>query len=456
MQYRDIDLGPYREVIYIDTIVHLNDNDSISEFRFDWTACTSPFPGHYEDSHDEVFSGAAIDGLAGPLYDHLTLALLHEASLPASTIGSEAQENLSRPTTSSTDRRGSGEFLRRLQTGGSSVAPRLHSRQISDASAITLPSMTDGDFLGKQPVGEAPLMNEDMLKSEAGRWRFSHISAVGESGRDGGVGQVRGELVDQSGKFEDIMWLQGGDPVEFDSWEVDVVQKSTLLGAEEQVEESRRMSREDGEVCVSHKSLKSSFLHVEQPALDLDQGSSARTPIDPDVITRGYGKFDAAFTQQVKDYSKLLDDLADPDATAQALELVSSRLSVYLNSTSSADVGRGRPARSESPEKRQLKAFSGLDAFLDDEDEDSDFRVERSTEFFACPPMPRCTPFSDLSQFIGDDDIDLNLGMGTSGLAKPTIHQFSDWDLFGEDDEAGSGAIQQDGAMDEDALIAAG
>lgn len=448
VQYRDIDLGSRREAIYADTLVDLSDNDQILDSNFGLSSWGLSYSGQDEEFLHEVLSGTDISRwkdlqhtISQPREDRSARATYYEPLPPLSIIDENVQEDSSRPTTSSTNRRDSGEFLRCLQTS-SSLASMLHSRNVSEASAITLPSSKDDYELRTAPGGEGPSKLDRLSLCEAENLRSTYASVVVQSHFDHGMGQ---DVVDTDDVFEDNVWLQAPmyqEPESYeeeDNFEYDFHGSMVLNTEEAQVANNRRKC--DEELYFDHQSQKSLCLHVEQSAAGEDDQSysySSQTPNGrEEVVTRSYGKFDAAFTQQIKDYSKLLDDLADPDATEQALELVSRRLSIYLNTNSSADSGFGRPFETEIPhEKRQLMDLSGLDAFLDDDDDDdeeysdSGFQAAGGggsiTRIFACPAQPQSTPFFDLEQFIDDDDLDFDMGSG--GPDKPVTNGFDDWE----------------------------
>lgn len=428
MQYRDIDLGPRRQAIYADTIVDLRDSEEISDFNFEPSAWISPSPRQIEAPHSS-WGGLDCPVDRAPCDSH-ALARFYNLSPPTYTIVDNAEEDLSRTTTHSTERKASGEFLRCLQTG-SSAASRLLSHNTTSASVITLPLSEDGDNLTKTPARKTHSIVEEMPESEAGRSEVCHNSV-------------------------NMVSLLGDGMSDFESRDANGLQEIILVSAEEQME--TRRSNGDSEIYVDRESPKDLLPRVEQPANGDDESYTITTPDDPEVVTRRYGKFDLAFTQQVKDYSKLLDDLADPEATARALELVSSRLSVYLNNnnSSSADVGLVRPANAEAPEKRKLRVFSGLEAFFNREGSNSKPSLQAgSTKVFTCPVKPMPTPFSDLEQFIEDDDLDPDLDMSTGGLMKLTSSNVPNWDLFEDNNETENGVTQQNGAKYDCVRIAA-
>lgn len=448
VQYRDIDLGYRHETTYADFIDYLGGDDQPSEFDFGLSTWWYCYPSQNEDLYNEAFSDAndweifqhANQRSVG---DRSPIPSLYEPLPPLSIISENIQEDSSRPTTSSTDRRDSGEFLRRLQTD-SSFGSRLHSRNVSDTSNITLPLSEDYYDLREAPAGENPSKLERTTECGAGRSIYSEHSDVSMSHSANGIDEADEEFVDHGGVSDEIRWLEAPPYVDFEWYKVNDSYESIPFITEEQMDASDE--NDVGEGYTDQESQKGHFLHVEQPVDEDNQSFVSTYPDDQDVSTRSYGKFDAAFTQQVKDYSKLLDDLADPDATAQALELVSSRLSLYLNNNSSADIAFGRCAESEAAEKRQravLPDLSDLDAFLEnddddddddgDEDADSGFHVGR-TQVFSCPKPPKSTPFADLEQFIGDDDLDID--MDPVGPTKPILKSFKGWTVSGNNDDS--------------------
>lgn len=446
VHYRDIDLGYRREVIYTDVVTYLGGDDQGSEFDFGLSTWEELFSGQDDHFYNEAYSGAINwehiqHTSALPIRDRSSIASLYEPLPPLSIISENALEDSSRPTTSSTNRKDSGEFLRRLQTG-SSVGTRLHSRNISDASEITLPLSEDYYDPREAPAGENPSMLARTTECEAGQGHsiYSDEAEIAASQFAQGRMEADDDFVDYDDGPEEIMRLQAPPYVNFEWYEVNDLHESIPFDEEEHMETSRR--NEMDTIHIDHESQKGHSLHVEQPIDDDNRSFISNYPDDHDVSTKTYGVFDAAFAQQVKDYSKLLDDLADPHATAQALGLVSSRLSLYLNSNSSADITSGRCVETEAAEKRQQMALpdlSDLGAFLDDDDNDDDadsgFHVS-STKFFACPAKPRPTPFADLKQFVDDDDLDLD--MDSASRKKPVLNSFMGWTLSAGDEDENS------------------
>lgn len=422
--------------------MYYSEDDRLPELDLGLSAWWPSYPGQDMDLYDEA-SSAATDwepfqhATSQPIRDRSPIASLYEPLPPLSPISETVTEDSSRPNTGSTNRKDSGEFLRRLQTG-SSVRSRLHSRNVSDASAITLPLSEDCYDTREAPAGENPSMLDRTTEYGAGHSVHRSQSNDATSHFSHSVDEIDQDLVSHGDGSEETMWLQAPPYLEFEWYEVNDSYESMPFDTEDQMETSRRYDAD--EVDIDHGSQKGQFLHVEQPAGEDDRSFISAYPEDHEASTRSYGKFDAAFTQQVKDYSKLLDDLADPDATAQALELVSSRLSMYLNNNSSADIAFGRCAETEAAEKRQRMGLppqdlSDLDAFLEDEedeDADSGFHVGSAKFFQPCPAKPRPTPFADLEQFIGDDDCDFD--MDTVGPRKPTTNSFMGWALCAGDD----------------------
>lgn len=433
VQYRNVDLGSRSETTYADIVFDLSKDDQDFEFDFGIPVWYSAYLSQHED----------LDTVNWEILQHdsdtrSAIASLYEPLPPLSIISEDDREEFSRPTTSSTDRKDSGEFLRHLQTG-SSVGSALHSRNVSDISEITLPFSEDGydiDLLNAPP-GKEPSMLDTMPELD---FVHSNTSSHLDVATSHDIETTCQEL-DYAGDVSDEMtWLQAPPYLDFEWYEVNDIHESISLDMEQQVPTER--VHNGNESYFDHEPQKNLFLHVEQQAAEEDARSFISTcPEDTEITTKSYGKFDAAFTQQVKDYSKLLDDLADPDATTQALELVSTRLSLYLNNNSSASVAFSRPPiEIEPPEKRQqmiLPDLTDLDAFLDDDDDaDSGFHVGRGhssssiKKVFACPAKPRPTPFADLQQFISDDDLDFDVSAaGGGGPGKPVMNSFADWAL---------------------------
>lgn len=417
----------------------MSKDDHGADFDFGIPLWYSTYLSQYENA--EV---ANWQTLQHDVDNHSAIASLYEPLPPLSIISERDQEDFSRPTTSSTNRKDSGEFLRHLQTG-SSVGSRLHSRNVSDASEITLPLSEDGydiDLLNALP-GKGTSMLETMPELDFVYSNTSSQEDVEASPFYHDMETSCQGLDLQGNVSEDMTWLQAPPYLDFEWYEVDHSHERISVDMEPQGTTVPDHSM--NESYIDHEPQKNIFLHVEKQAAEDTRSFISSTPEDTrtTTTTKGYGKFDAAFTQQVKDYSKLLDDLADPDATAQALELVSTRLSLYLNNNnSSASVAfSSRPPETELPEKRQqmiLPDLADLDAFLDhDEDADSGFHVGGSStstststnkQVFVCPAKPRPTPFADLQQFISDDDLDLDLSASV-GSEKPAVHSFADWAL---------------------------
>lgn len=431
MQYRNVDLGSRSETIYADIVFDLSKDDQDFEFDFGIPVWYSAFLSQHEDSDT-----ANWELLQNDVDTRSAVASLYEPLPPLSIISEDDREEFSRPSTSSTDHKDSGEFLRHLQTG-SSVGSILHSRNVSDISEITLPFSEDGydvDLINAPP-GKATSMLETLPELD---FVHSNTSSHLDVATTHDI-EIDCQELDYLGDTSDEMtWLQAPPYLDFEWYEVNDVHERISLDLEQQIPTER--SNNGNESYFDHKPQETLFLHVERRAAEDDTRSFISTcPEDTEITTKSYGQFDAAFTQQVKDYSKLLDDLADPDATAQALELVSTRLSLYLNNNSSASVALSRPPLEvEPPEKRQqmiLPDPSDLDAFLDDDDDaDSGFHVGHgrsssiSNKAFACPAKPRPTPFADLQQFISDDDLDFDVSAG-AGPGKPVMNSFADWAL---------------------------
>lgn len=427
VQYRNVDLGSRSETTYADIVFDLSKDDKDFEFDFGIPAWYSTYLSQHEDSDT-----ANWEILQHDFDTRSAVASLYEPLPPLSIISEADREAFSRPSTSSTNRKDSGEFLRHLQTG-SSVGSILHSRNVSDISEITLPFSEHGydiDLLNAPPEKE-PSMLETMPELDFVHSNTSsHLDVATTHGM---VTTFQG--LDHPGDMSEE-WLQAPPYLDFEWYEVNDIHESISLDMEKQM--ATLPNHDVDESYFNHEPQKPLFLHVEQQSAEEDTRSFISTcPEDTEITTKSYGKFDAAFTQQVKDYSKLLDDLADPDATAQALELVSTRLSMYLNNNSSASVALSRPpVEVEPPEKRQqmiLPDLTDLDAFLDDDDDaDSGFHVGRSSSIkkvFACPAKPRPTPFADLQQFISDDDLDFDVSAGGGGHGKPVMNSFADWAL---------------------------
>lgn len=432
VQYRDVDLGSRSETTYADSVLNLSKDDQATDFYFGMPLWYSSYLSHCED-----FEAANWETLQHDFDHRSSIASLYEPLPPLSIISEHDPEDFSRPTTRSTDRKDSGEFLRHLQTG-SSVGSILHSRNVSDASEITLPFSEDGydiDLLNALP-GKRTSMLETMPELDFVYSNTSSQVDVEASPFYHDMETTCQGLDLQGDVSADMTWLQAPPYLDFEWYEVDDIHERISLDMEPQ--RTTLPGRIGNQSYIDHEPQKNIFLHVEQQTAEDTRSFISTTPDDTQVpTTKGYGKFDAAFTQQVKDYSKLLDDLADPDATAQALELVSTRLSLYLNNNSSASVAfsSSRPLETELPEKRQqmiLPDLADLDAFLDeDEDADSGFHVGSSgstnnNKVFVCPAKPRPTPFADLQQFISDDDLDLDLSTSV-GSEKPAIHSFAEW-----------------------------
>ncbi|KAJ4424681.1 hypothetical protein N0V82_000609 [Gnomoniopsis sp. IMI 355080] len=441
VEYRDVDLGYRCEAIYPDGLAYRDRDDQIPELDFGLSAWWSSYSAQDGDLYDEASSGAGNwtpyqPATSRASRNHSPIASLYEPLPPLSPISETFREDSSRPTTGSTDRKDSGEFLRRLQTG-SSVRSRFHSRNVSDASDITLPSSEDCYDLREAPAGENPSVLDRTTDHGAGHSIHSDLSNDITSHVAHIINEAEEHRVSHGDISEELMWLQAPPYLEFEWYEVKDSHDAMPFDTVEQMESSRRYDVD--ELSTDHGSQKGHFLHVEQPAGEDDRSFISTYPEDHEASTRTYGKFDAAFAQQVKDYSKLLDDLADPGATAQALELVSSRLSIYLNNNSSADIAFGRCAETEAAEKRQrmgLPDLSDLDAFLEDEedeDADSGFHVGSAQIFQPCPAKPRPTPFADLEQFIGDDDLDFDLD--PIGPGKLDTNSFMDWTLSANNDD---------------------
>lgn len=443
MQYRNVDLGSRSETTYADIVFDLSKDDQNFEFDFGIPVWYSTYLSQHED-----LDSANWEILQHDFDAQSAVATLYEPLPPLSVISEDEQEGFSRPTTSSTNRKDSGEFLRHLQTG-SSVESNLHSRNISDISEVTLPFCEDGydiDLLNAPP-GKGTSILETMPELN---FVHSNTSSRLDVATTRETWTSCQELEHPGDISEEIAWLQAPPYLDFEWYEVNDNHENISLDMEQQMPTER--NHKGSESYFDHEPQKNLFLHVEQQAAEEDARSFISSCAeDTEITTKSYGKFDAAFTQQVKDYSKLLDDLADPDATAQALELVSTRLGLYLNNNSSASVALSRPTptlEAEPAEKRQqmmiLPDLSDLDAFLDvddddDDDADSGFHVGRSSSSikknFTCPAKPRPTPFADLQQFItSDDDLDFDVsavggrgGGGEGGAGKPVMNSFADW-----------------------------
>lgn len=393
-------MGSQREVIYVDTVVALLDaEEPVSVPDLD-TVDDCDEPPHATNDEDVIYQviyqefvrSSMIDNWEKLQYttDGLALAFhqfppFHSTSPPstASTVVADLEDQFAfiRPTTSSTESSSTGRSLRQLQTRSTISDQQGHSRNVSDMSATTVLSNETHDYAEK--------VGMDMRASF----------------------------------FDEVGWLKASEPDKpmphEETWESEY-EDDEQTGVWDQAKIASHTDRDEG--CYFTESPKCLSIHNET-ADDRGYGHTYETTETPKVVAKSYAKFNEAFTRQMKEYSSLLDELADPDGTAQALKLVNSKPGVYLHSKSisCASFGGASLLQTKSTLEFERRGSSKLNTFAEDEDPEP----WAGNVKFISSATPMSTSFAEIAQFIDDGDSDLDLNNGD--LVRPTLSRFPAW-----------------------------
>lgn len=401
VEYRDMDLGSQREVIYADTVVALlKTEEGASVFDLDERADVDRSSSDESLLHDDDVIYQVIyqefvrssmidnweklqyitDGLPPPFHQYPPLSFASPPSTASTAVADlEYQIDFIRPTTSSTESSISDESLRRVRTHSTVSARAAHSRNVSDMSATTVFSNETNDYVQKFQM--------DMSSSF-----FEQVGWLKTSE------QNKSMECEETWGYEDENGPGGWDYA-------DAVSHAT---------------RDEG--CYFTDSPKCLSLHNETVD-DMSYGNTYETAEAPKVIAKSYAKFNDAFTRQMKEYSSLLDELADPDGTAQALKLVNNKPGVYLHAKSASCTSFGGASflESRSTRESERRGSSKLATFVDDEDPET----WASNIQFVASTTPMSTSFAEIAQFIDEGDSDLDLE--DDGLVRPTLSRFPAW-----------------------------
>lgn len=382
IQFRDIDMGSRWEPIYADTVAELAGiGNGFEPLESDITAdyATSSHSVHDDAVFQQDSSDVNIDQWA-ELQFTPPVCPPRDPRPPPTCFSGAPRVIAPRRSLGGSEYSAGGESLRRLQSH-SSVPSRLHSRHVSNVSATTFSSHGTRDRMEKT-LGESNPWYED----------------------------------DEDEDEDEAVWLR------FD--EQDTIKSRTDDECHAAAEQNEVSDDDDwDEAFYFSESPKCLSIHNADSIRDNNHADMPTTPPEAKVITKSYVRFNDAFTRQIKEYSNLLDELADPDGTAEALRLVSNKLSTHISNsyTSGTTFGWMSSPDAASAEKDEKKGFHGLSTFVDDEDSDS---WDGNARGFV-PATPMSNPFADMAKFIDEDeDDDSNFCEETKAPMRPRLGRF--------------------------------
>lgn len=325
-------------MIYADINTHTDDDELDSELSFNFPS-SSPLSPHHPVNpvaetilHDSVLaSWVAHDYIVGG--SQRSLPPVPNNSMLELTYDEIPNEAVSRPSTRSTLRSSFNDSLHLTQIPSTSaLMTHNHNRDVSGGTALTVPiSEVGDDGVVDWEKNEDPSTMEwvtGLIETDLGQdvhrnggdspSRFSHQSAM--------VGPLFG------GHGNKV----GGEESDFEE-----VEPSCFLDKTER-----------------HRQNEYYYPGSEQ--LDDSSGTMTATTTKKIRDVEKYcPNFTTEFAQQIKDCSKLLDDLADPDETARVMSFLKNKPGLHAINTNPRDALLA--SYSEDSENSHLRRADQLD-----------------------------------------------------------------------------------------------